>query len=77
MTDDEIAAMVARNDHHRLLTTADVAEQLGVSPRVVKDWRSAGRGPVFVKVAHNVIRYTQSDVDAYVKALRQSPGESD
>lgn len=55
----------------QLLTEAELAEQLRVSPATIADWRrprNKGRGPEPVRIGHRIIRYRQSDVDAWLAA---------
>lgn len=53
----------------RDLTSAQVADQLGVSIRTVQDWRTDGIGPVFYRTGRGgpkcPVRYTQAAVDAF------------
>lgn len=58
--------------HDVLLTTAQVAERLSVSPRSVEGWRSRG-GHVnlpFRRIGKQV-RYLQSDVEALIAEARR------
>lgn len=55
-----------------LLDTVDVARQLGIAAHTVKFWRGVGKGPSFVKVG-SLVRYRQSDVDAYLAAHTHQP----
>lgn len=62
-----------------LLTQAEVAEQLKVSPRTMEAWRVAGFGPRFVRVGRSV-RYSQEEVTRWlsgqVACSTADPGES-
>lgn len=49
-----------------LLTPEEVAQRLRVSVLTLANWRSAGRGPAFVKVGRTV-RYEESAIEAYLK----------
>jgi predicted DNA-binding transcriptional regulator AlpA len=56
----------------RLLSTAMVAETLGVAVQTLAAWRCAGRGPKFVKLGTGTgarIAYRESDVEAWVASL--------
>jgi predicted DNA-binding transcriptional regulator AlpA len=57
-----------------LLTRADVAKQLGVSPKTLAQWAWRQQGPRLLKFGKTVVRYRQSDVDAWL-ASRQQGGE--
>jgi hypothetical protein len=50
-----------------LLTTADAALYLHVSPRTLEKWRLAGGGPRYRKLIHRVV-YTQADIDTWLEA---------
>lgn len=49
MRDPAITAIVARREPH--LTTAELAERLGVRPRTVEDWRLDRKGPPYLPAA--------------------------
>ena len=49
----------------RMLTSAEVAEQLGVSIRTMTYWRTTGRGPRYHRIGRTP-RYRQDDVDQWV-----------
>jgi excisionase family DNA binding protein len=50
-----------------LVDEVALAIRLGVSRSTLQSWRSAGRGPRFIKLGR-LIRYRSSDVDAYLQA---------
>jgi predicted DNA-binding transcriptional regulator AlpA len=50
----------------RLLTAADVAEQTGLSVETLAQWRSQRRGPNFLKISRNFVRYRQCDLDGWL-----------
>ena len=45
-----------------LLTTDEVAEFLGVSPRTIEDWRRRGGGPRFIRLRGRAVRYRPSEL---------------
>jgi len=45
-----------------------VAEMLCCSPRTLAEWRLSGRGPRFVRLGRNVVRYRLGDVRSFVAA---------
>lgn len=49
------------------LTIADLAEELGVAPRTIYDWRWRGLGPRGVKVNNNAVRFRRRDVDHWLE----------
>jgi excisionase family DNA binding protein len=53
-------------DHPKLLTATEVAEQTGLSVETLAQWRSQGRGIPYVKISRNCVRYRQSDLDGWL-----------
>lgn len=47
------------------LSTAEAAASIGVSAKTLRNWRSAGRGPVYVKLG-NRVSYRTTDLDAWL-----------
>ncbi|MBV2357811.1 helix-turn-helix domain-containing protein [Streptomyces sp. J2-1] len=48
-----------------------MAEELGVSPQTLANWRWAGSGPRYTKLGDGRtarVRYRRADVDAWLKA---------
>lgn len=57
---------------HRLLTTQDVADLLGLSPEaVLRRWR-AGEIPAF-RLASNVLRFDEAEIVAWLDSRRAGP----
>ncbi|WP_112383530.1 helix-turn-helix domain-containing protein [Sphingomonas carotinifaciens] len=50
-----------------LMTTAEAAACLTVSPKTLAYWRATGDGPVFVRVGARGIRYRRPDLASYVQ----------
>lgn len=50
-----------------LLTTEQAAAFLGLSPRTLEDWRLRGGGPVFRKLGSRLVRYSPSDLTAFIE----------
>ena len=50
----------------KLLTAKNVSEITGLSIETLAQWRSQKRGPLFVKIARNCVRYYQSDLDGWL-----------
>lgn len=57
-------------DKPRLLSTAEAAAQLGLSPGYLKTLRVTGGGPVFVKLSTRVA-YDPADLDAWVQTNKR------
>ena len=55
------------NETKDLLTTREVAAELGLRPHTLDKWRITGRGPRFRKLGRSV-RYSRADVQAFVDA---------
>jgi predicted DNA-binding transcriptional regulator AlpA len=51
---------------NRLLTPEDVAAITGLSVETLAQWRSQKRGPPYLKISRNCVRYRQSDLDGWV-----------
>ena len=51
----------------QLLTQLQAAEILQVELGTLENWRSAGRGPSFVKVGR-LVRYRAEDLEAWINA---------
>lgn len=50
----------------RLLTAEDVAGITGLSVETLAQWRSQRKGIPFLKLSTNVVRYRQTDLDAWL-----------
>lgn len=50
------------DDYPPVLTTAQTAELLQVSAQTLRNWRWRGRGPKFLRLSSNRVRYRLSDV---------------
>jgi hypothetical protein len=56
-------------------TTAELAEFLRLSPRVLTQWRYLGKGPRWIKVGRHV-RYPQEDTQEWLDAGADSPDQA-
>jgi hypothetical protein len=52
----------------RLLTTAEAAAVLSLSPRTLEGLRRRGGGPTFVALSRNAVRYRAADLRAWIDA---------
>jgi DNA-binding transcriptional MerR regulator len=57
-----------------LLSTAEAAERLGVSPELVRYWRHIGQGPPGRRIGH-VWVYCVDDVDAWAREHGRMDGQ--
>lgn len=54
----------------RLMTTAEVAELLGVEKRTIERWRKGGDGPPYLMIG-GTIRYHPARVQAWLASCEQ------
>ena len=60
------------------LSTPQVADRYGLSPRTVEEWRTTGFGPRYTKFGlRGAVRYTLADLEAWEASLpkRRSTSE--
>jgi predicted DNA-binding transcriptional regulator AlpA len=50
----------------KLLAPDEVAGQTGLSVETLAQWRSQKRGPNYVKISRNFVRYRQCDLDGWL-----------
>lgn len=50
----------------KLLTAQDLSVITGLSVETLAQWRSQKRGPLYVKISRNCVRYRQNDVDDWL-----------
>jgi len=55
-----------------LLTESGAAKYLSMAPGTLRNWRSLGRGPVYIKVSSSV-RYAPDDLRRYVANRTRRP----
>ena len=62
----------------RLLTAAEVGEILGIGTHTLANWRWAGKGPRFVRISKNTIRYPREAIQEFATSeltVRDPAGE--
>lgn len=59
-----------KTDPDKLQTTKEAARRLGVSHQTLEKWRSQKRGPHYHKIGSKAVRYSQSDLDAFMMGGR-------
>lgn len=64
------------NGTTKLLTTAQAADWLGLSPRTLERYRVTGEGPKFRKIGRWV-RYTEADLEAWLESCTRSSTSDD
>lgn len=57
-----------------LLSTSAAAPLVGVSAIVLKRMRSTGRGPAFVRLSRQTVRYRRSDLADFIASNTVTPG---
>ena len=55
----------------KLLTPNQLAENLGVKPFTLLQYRMNGKGPTYIKLGH-LVRYRQEDVDEWLESIKSS-----
>lgn len=55
----------------RLLSQAEAAEFLGVSPHTLNRWRVVRQGPEYIKFGQRLVRYRFADLAAWVESQRK------
>lgn len=58
------------------LSTPQAAHHLGYSSSTLEHWRSAGKGPDFVRMSPRKIYYRISDLDNWIESRVIAPGAS-
>lgn len=61
--------MESQTNRKPVLTVKEAAEYLGLAQSTLNKWRCIGGGPEYLKLG-KVIRYRQSDLDAFLKSNR-------
>jgi excisionase family DNA binding protein len=62
-----------RSGSARLLTSKETAEILSIPEGTLRQWRCAGKGPVFIKLGGKSVRYNRTDLDEFIRQGRQVP----
>lgn len=57
-----------------LMTVAEAASRLSVTPSTLKRWRLAGTGPAAIMITDRLVRYRPSAVEAWLKARTTGGG---
>jgi predicted DNA-binding transcriptional regulator AlpA len=59
------------------LLPTEAALYLRVAPKTLTKWRGQGKGPPYRKVAGSLIRYVQSELEAWMQAQAVRPSGDD
>jgi hypothetical protein len=55
------------------INTKMAAKIIGVDKRTLDNWRSAGRGPAYIKISKRKINYLRDDVETFIQKKRIEP----
>ena len=55
----------------RLMTTKEVSAYIGVAVSTLLLYRAMGTGPKYIKILRRLVRYSKSDVDAWLEAQKK------
>nr|DAM55017.1 MAG TPA: helix-turn-helix domain protein [Caudoviricetes sp.] len=64
---------MSRDQRPKLMTTAEVADYLGMSVRQLERWRQEGKGPDYMTLGRT-IRYHPARVVAYLHTSQHTTG---
>jgi hypothetical protein len=64
------ASRAPKESRRSLATTAEVAAYLRKEEKTLRNWRSEGTGPLWVKCGHDVL-YDWADVDEWVRSSKK------
>lgn len=60
-----------------LLTPAELAAGIGVSPKTLRNWRAKGLGPVPTRLSPKDVRYAVDDVQEWIKSVKRADSAQD
>lgn len=64
-------------EHVILLTEAEAADFLAMSPGTLANWRSEGVGPPYLRLRDRAIRYDQTELTIWATRQRVDPSEKE
>ena len=71
-----IRQLVARRDDRQFLTIEELAEELAIEVRTIREWRAKNRGgPIGHKIGR-FLRYRRSDVEAWLQETQFNAREA-
>jgi predicted DNA-binding transcriptional regulator AlpA len=59
-----------------LLTPERLAELIGFEKATLTKWRNRRKGPKFIRLGNNTVRYRPADVEAWLKSRAAGPPEA-
>lgn len=69
--------MVSTDERQRVspwMNTEEAADYLGARPGTLKNWRHRGEGPRYHVINRRLVRYHESDLDAFARRAREHAG---
>jgi len=63
----------ATHSGERLLSEREVAERLAISEVTLQNWRAENKGPAFLRLESRMVRYRESDIEAWLAAQEVRP----
>jgi len=66
--------MSAVTEGDKLLSTRQLADELGLSMVCLQQWRHRGKGPKFLQFGPGSVKYRLSDVEAWLASCERQPG---
>lgn len=63
-------AKYGRRESREFLSSSQLANLLGLSPWALIVWRRQRRGPKFLRIGRNTIRYPRWEFEAWLASLR-------
>lgn len=70
----ELSSLTSADGQQMAYTSADAARLIGISPRTLKNWRWAGKGPRPTRVSSACVLYRREDLDAWLRETQRRGG---
>lgn len=66
--------MTEQHQTPQLVSTSEAAKILGLSPLTLEEWRRKKKGPPYARLSKKLVRYSTSDLEAWLKGLTVREG---
>ena len=53
-------------------TPRQFGAEIGVSEVTLSQWRRAGKGPAYLRIAANKVRYARADIETWLASIRKA-----
>ena len=70
----ELSSLTSADGRQMAYTSADAARLIGISPRTLKNWRWAGKGPRPTRVSPTCVLYRREDIDTWLRETQRRGG---